>query len=253
MARIQLRDTTIYFQDGFSGTGAVNDVAGILLADTDVDIDTNVVNGPLGTDVIPIGARFTLPTGGTTYTVTGRTPSDGSATTTNIVFTPAAAATEVDGAVITFLPQRLEIKIGEGDVSWSETKEYIYDRDRDLLDTVREGQEQPLSVDMAFTFDFVTSSTGDPPTPADALNQEAGTQAAEWVSTGALCEPYAIDVVIRHCPPNCASVEDQLITLPDFRHESLDFSLADASVATSGQCNATRATVVRSTDTSCDA
>jgi len=257
MARIQLRDTTIYFQDGLGPAAVVagtdNQITGILsIGDggSDVPITDPNLNSATA-DQVPIGARFTLPSGPTIYTVTSRTPASG--TTTDIQFTPLAVIGEAALADITWLPQRLEIKIGEGDVSWSETKEYIYDRDRDLLDTVREGQEQPLSVDMAFTFDFVTSSTGDPPTPADALNQEAGTQAAEWVSTGALCEPYAIDVVIRHCPPNCASVEDQLITLPDFRHESLDFSLADASVATSGQCNATRATVVRSTDTSCDA
>jgi len=256
MARIQLRDTTIYFQDGLGpATAAIatdNQQSPALSGgETTITAATGFNLNSAVADQVPIGARLSLPTNDQVYTVTARTPTSG--TTTSVTITPAVTSAESDLADITWLPQRLEIKIGEGDVSWSETKEYIYDRDRDLLDTVREGQEQPLSVDMAFTFDFVTSSTGDPPTPADALNQEAGTQAAEWVSTGALCEPYAIDVVIRHCPPNCASVEDQLITLPDFRHESLDFSLADASVATSGQCNATRATVVRSTDTSCDA
>jgi hypothetical protein len=200
------------------------------------------------TDQVPIGARVTFAGDPTVYTVLTRTPSSG--TTTDFTFTPVKvtpAAVSTD--VLTFLPQRLEIKIGEGDVAWSETKEYIYDRDRDVLDTVRQGQDQPMSVDMNFTFEYVTASTANPPTPADALNQDG--LASEWVSSSSdLCEPYAIDVVILHCVP-CGTDEDQEITLPDFRNESLDFSIADASVATSGQCNATRATVVRSTHADC--
>ena len=247
MARIQLRDTTIYFQDGLSGTAAVDQLATPpAISDTTITLDTTVLNTTV-TDQIPVGARFTLPTNTGTFTVTARTPTSG--TTTDITFTPALNAAEADDAVITFLPQRLVIKIGEGDVSWSETKEYIYDRDRDLLDTVRQGQDQPMSVDMAFTFEYVTASTGNPPTPADALSNDG--EASEWVSSSSdLCEPYAIDVVILHCVP-CGTDEDQEITLPDFRPESLDFSLADASVSTSGQCNATRATVVRSTHADC--
>ena len=44
MARIQLRDTTIYIQDGLAGTAAVDDVAGVIITDTDVEIDTIVLN-----------------------------------------------------------------------------------------------------------------------------------------------------------------------------------------------------------------
>ena len=82
MARIELRHATIRVKDGFSGTAAVNEpTTPPADGDTDFDIDTGVVNGKLGTDVIPIGARFTV-VGATdvTYTVTGRTPADGSAT-----------------------------------------------------------------------------------------------------------------------------------------------------------------------------
>jgi len=248
MARVQLRDTTIYFQDGLAGTGTV-DAAGVAIGASSCPITAaSLVLNSTVTDQCPIGARFTFAGDPTVYTVTARTPTSG--TTTDVDFTPikvTPAAVTTD--VLTFLPQRLEIKIGEGDVSWSETKEYIYDRDRDLLDTVRQGQDQPMSVDMAFTFEYVTASTGNPPTPADALNNDG--EASEWVSSSSdLCEPYAIDVVILHCVP-CGTDEDQEITLPDFRPESLDFSLADASVSTSGQCNATRATVVRSTHADC--
>ena len=248
MARIQLRDTTIYFQDGFVGTAAVNDAAGIQVGDVDVTIDTQVTNASV-TTVVPVGARFTVPSDTQIYTVTAHTPNDEVGPTTNIAYTPASLVALADDGAITFLPQRLEIKIGEGDVSWSESREFIYDTDRDLLDTVRQGADQPMSVDMAFTFEYVTASSGLAATPSDALNNDGA--AATWVSSSSdLCEPYAVDVVVLHCVP-CGTDEDQEITLTDFRYESLDFSVADAAVSVSGQCNATRATTVRSTNTNC--
>src|SRR6056297_1897285 len=110
MARIQLRDTTLYLQDGLSGTAAVNDVAGIAIADTTATIDTIALNTD-DVDLVPIGARFTLAGDTTVYTVTARTPTDTSPTT-DITFTPAAVAALADDGVITFLPQRLEISVG---------------------------------------------------------------------------------------------------------------------------------------------
>ncbi len=246
MARIQLRDTTLYLQDGLSGTAAVNDAAGVAISDTTVTIDTTVLNSDV-TDQVPVGARFQFPTADTTYTVTARTPASG--TTTDLTFTPAATAAEVDDAVITFFPQRLEIQVGEGEITWTEAREFLYDLDRDVLDTVRQGADQPMAVDIAFTFEYVTASTGLTPTPVDALNRDG--EASEWVSSSAdLCEPYAVDVVILHCVP-CGTDEDQEILLPDFRYESLDYSVNDAAISVSGQCNATRATVTRSTNEAC--
>ena len=247
MARIQLRDTTLYLQDGLSGTAAVNDVSTVLVAATTATIDTVALNTTVTTQV-PIGARLTFTGDPTVHTVTARTPASG--TTTEVTFTPAKAGVAADNdSVITFLPQRLEIQVGEGEISWSENKEYIYDRDRDILDTVRQGQDQPMSVDLAFTFEYVTASTTNPPTPVDAIKRQG--EAAEWVSSDAdLCAPYALDVVILHCVP-CGTDEDQEILLPDFRYESLDYSVNDAAISVSGQCNATDATVTRSTNTSC--
>ena len=241
MARIQLRDTTIYIQDGLAGTAAIDD-DGTIPDAVDLDVDTLVLNGPLGTETIPIGARFTvvgepaLPV----HTVTART---GTEPTTNIVFTPAIVAGPVDGAVINFLPQRLEIKIGEGDLSWTESRELIYDRDRDLLDTVRLGQEQPVSIELAFTFEYVTSQSGQPITPVDALKNING--AVEWISSSAdACEPYAVDIYVVHDIP-CGTSHDQDFLFQDFRYESLDYSMQDASISVSGQCNITDVTTTR--------
>lgn len=246
MARIQLRDTTIFLQDGLSGTAAVNNVAGVADTATTATIDGIALN-TTDTDQVPVGARLTFAGDSTVYTVTARTPASG--TTTDITFSPAKSGVAADDDVITFLPQRLEIKIGEGDLSWSESREFIYDRDRDLLDTVRQGQDQPMSVDLAFTFEYVSAETSNPPTPVEALKNIG--EAGEWVSSSAdACEPYSVDIMVQHCVP-CGTDQDQDITLPDFRWESLDFSIADASISVSGQCNATEATVTRSDNDAC--
>lgn len=208
---------------------------------TNLDIDTVVLNTD-DTDLVPVGARFTVAgDGSTVHTVTGRTGNP----TTNIVFTPAlgSAGTVFNNAVITFLPQRITVKIGDGDLSWTESREFIYDLDRDLLDTVREGQEQPVEVEMAFIFDYVTTESGQSITPVDALKRIG--EATEWVSSSSdLCEPYAVDIYVLHCVP-CGTDEDQDFLFQDFRWESLEYSIQDASIAVSGRCNVSNVVTTR--------
>lgn len=240
MARIQLRDCTIYLQDGLAGTAAVDDAAGIAISDTTATIDTTVLN-TADTDQVPVGARFTLAGDAQVYTVTARTPSSG--VTTDITFTPAAVAALADNGVITFLPQRLSIKIGDGDLSWTETRNFEYDLDRDQLDTVRQGEDAPVEVDLSFTFEYVTSETSNPPTPVEALKNIG--RASEWVNSSSdPCEPYATDIYVIHDIP-CGTDADQDFLLPDFRYESLQYSMADASISVSGRCNVTDITSTR--------
>ena len=247
MARIQLRDTNIYIQDGLSGTAAIDDTpAG---SDTDFTIDAVVLNTD-DTDLVPVGARFTISTesGTPVHTVTARIPS-GAGPTTNIVFTPAITGTLTDNDVITFLPQRITIKIGDGDLSWTESREILYDLDRDLLDTVRLGEEQPVEVDLAFIFEYVTTQSGQAITPTDALKRTG--EASEWVSSATdLCEPYAVNIYAIHCVP-CGTDEDQDFLFRDFRYESLEYSVQDAAISVSGRCNVSDVTSTRSDQPTC--
>ena len=244
MARIQLRDTKIYIQDGLSGTVTVDKVDHALVGALTFPVDAVVLNSTVTTQV-PIGARFINDT--VTHTVTERTPASGA--TTAITFTPALTAQIMDNVAVTILPQLLEIKVGDGDVSWSENRNFEYDLDRDQLDTVRLGEDVPLSVDMSFTFEYVATESGKATTPVDALKRIG--PADEWVSSATdLCEPYAVDIYIIHCIP-CGTDQDQDFLFPDFRWETLDFSLADASISVSGQCNVTEATTTRASFGAC--
>jgi len=243
MARIELRDALIYIQDGLSGNATI-DEATPGANDTDVDISSPVLNTD-DTDLVPVGARFTVSTANNTteYTVTARTPAD-TGPTTNFTFTPAwGTPTPANADTITFLPQRIEVKIGEGNVTYTEAKEYEYLLDRGNLDTVREGDQQPMDVSIDFVYEHVTTGTGEDITVVDALKRQ--NDASEWVSSSDdLCEPFSVDIVIDHVTP-CGNEENELTTLPDYRYESLEFDLGDATISTSGRCNVVEASVSR--------
>jgi len=248
MARIELRDATIRMKDGLSGSAIIEETTPSA-TDTDADINTVNTNATISTKV-PIGARFTVNTANnvTTYTVTGRTLNVND--TNNIEFSPAWGTNTPSAAdVITFLPQRIDVTIGEGNLTWTEAKEYEYLLDRGDLDTVKEGDEQPLEVSLEFVFDFVATGTGETVTPVDAVKGSGG--AAEWVSSSSdLCEPYAVDMQILHCVP-CGTAEDEDIIFPDFRFESLEYDLSEATISVSGRCNVSEAVPQRSDNAEC--
>ena len=196
------------------------------------------------TDLIPVGARFTVPnTASVVYTVTARDPADAGPTTT-ITFTPALTVNvPANAATITFESQRVSVTIGEGNLNYTEGQEMEYIRDRGVLDTVREGEDVPVEVTMDFSYTFVTTGTSETITPVDALKGIGG--ASEWVTSASdLCEPYAVDVEIAR-ELSCGSTENETTLLLDYRWESLEYSLRDATISGTGKCNVTDASQSR--------
>jgi hypothetical protein len=251
MARIEMRDVTIYVQDGLAGTGNLS--ANATENDADLEVETIVLNTAT-TNLVPIGARLTVngETANTIHTVTARTPTD-DGPTLNLVVTPIMGAgtynTGNEEGALTFINQRIEIKVGEGNLTWTEAKEYEYLRERGDLDTVKEADEQPVEMSMEFVYEYIKTQSGQTITATDALKQQG--EASEWVSTSAdLCEPYCVDVLAKHCVP-CGTDEDEDVLFTDFRYESLDFDTGEATIAVSGRCNVSQPTVTRSTDDEC--
>ncbi len=242
MARIELRHCTVKLKDGLAGTGAVDDMS-IMAGDTTLSVDTIALNTDVTTQV-PIGARFTIAgeSGTPVHVVTARTPTDG--TTTALTFSPATASGVANDAVITFAPQELAIKIGDGDLKYTESSEFLYDLDRGDLDTVREGNQVPMDVSLDFVYEHITTGTSESIAPMDALKRRGG--AEEWVSSATdLCEPYAVDLIVEHVPP-CGTSDPETTTFPDFRSEKREPSFKDSRISISGKCNATEPTVSRS-------
>jgi hypothetical protein len=148
-----------------------------------------------------------------------------------------AVATTVSGSV-TFNGRKLEIKIGEGNVTFTENTPHEYILDRGRLDTVRLADEEPMDVSFEFTWEFLSAvSSSGTPTIKEALKQLG--EASDWETTSAdPCEPYCVDIEINY-DPGCGGDNTELIVLQQFRTNSLDHNLRDAQVSASGQCNVT--------------
>jgi len=211
-------------------------------ANASLTIETVVLNS-VDTDLVPVGARFTIAgeSVATVHVVSARVPID-AGPTTEITFTPALGAGSYGtGAAITVQSQEVEIKVGEGDLSYTEADEYSYDLERGLLDTVRKGDDQPMEVALNFVFDQVKSGTGEVITPIEALKGSGN--ASEWVtSSSELCDPYAVDLLVQDVR-TCVAGESRDYLFPVFRSEKRDYSIKDATIAVSGKCNRTEPTI----------
>lgn len=138
---------------------------------------------------------------------------------------------------------QLEVIIGEGNLTYKESRNVEYKLNRGLIDGVRLGDEVPVDVSLEFRWEFLRASTGNTPTVEDALKQRG--EASSWVTSGAdPCEPYCNDLVIIYTP-QCGGVEIETITLGEFRWESLDHDLRAGTVSVQGKCNIRIATVTR--------
>lgn len=247
MARIELRDCTIYVRDGFSGTAALS--ANLDNNVNTMNINTVVTNATVNT-IVPVGARFQLE-GGTdpTKIYTVLTANTSANVTDYVTFTPNSVCSTINSANstangVTFLPEQIEVKIGEGNLTWSEKKEYVYLLDRGDLDTVKEGNEVPVEISMEFVYEHVTTGTSEDITPVDAIKRIGS--AVDWISSAAdQCEPYAVDLVVEHNVP-CGTTQDETLTFADFRWESLDFDLSAATISVSGKCNVSSVNAARS-------
>jgi len=168
-------------------------------------------------------------------------------TTWELTFTPAIQAGSVpaNDAVITFYPQQIDIKIGDGNITYTENNNYEYETDRGQLDTVREGDQAPIDVNIDFVYEYITTGTSEGISPMDAIKGKGG--AALWCSSSAdPCEPYAIDIEVEYTPP-CGGAQIETTIFPDFRPDSKEVDFGEASVSVTGRCNVVEPVVNRTT------
>lgn len=143
-------------------------------------------------------------------------------------------------------PNSVDVKVGDGNVTFKESKPRTYELDKGKLDTVRDGDEVPVDVTMAFSWEWLKADTGLPPTPVDALKKRGN--ASAWVTSSAdTCEPYAVDIEII-ANPNCTDgTKAEDILLADFRYEELNYDIKAGQISVTGKCNITEATITRIT------
>lgn len=148
----------------------------------------------------------------------------------------------------TSTPVTLTIKIGEGNLTWSERRNMEYTLDRGTLDEVREGDQVPVEVRLDLVWEYLTggSATGATGTAEDFLKKR-GAYVGNISTDTDTCRPYAVDIIVEYTP-SCATgvtLPNERITLSDYRWETIDHDLRGGTLATSGQCNVTEATVER--------
>ncbi len=179
-------------------------------------------------------------------TTLGVLPTAGG-TTTAITFSPTlTAGTYAASAAITFKPQQVYVKLGDGNLTYTEHRDYQYLLDRGLLDTVREPKDVPMDVKLEGVYEHITSGTGEAVCPMDAL--KGHNSADEWVSSSPdQCEPYCVDVIVDYEPP-CAPVNRETTLFPMFRAETREINYSAATIAFTGKCMAKEPTVYRGTD-----
>lgn len=206
-----------------------------------VGATTMLVDGSTG--AAAIGDRFQVAgNDSVSHVVTAHSETLGN--TTSITFTPALAGSVLDNAAITWYNHQLKIKVGEGNMQWTEKRMITYTKDRGKLDTVKLGDEEPVEVKLDFTWVFLKGDTADPPTIEDVLKHRGA--AVGWVSSSSDgCEPYAINIVVVYTPP--CSVKKEVYNLHDFRYEDLGHDIKTGQVAVSGKCNVTEPVVSRVT------
>jgi len=198
-----------------------------------------------GTNTAITGTSENL-TGGvsTTVTVVETTAGASATSTARIDITPALVVATAAGGDVTFGGRRLEVKVGEGNLTYDETVTRDYLLNRGNIDTVRDGDDVPMDVAFDIVWEFLTAVGGSAiPTIEEVLKQNG--EASTWLTTSSdACEPYCIDVEIYY-DPGCGGENTEEIILPYFRYEKLTHNLSDSQVSCTGKCNATVATVTR--------
>ncbi len=246
MAVIDIRSVTLWIVDGSSPitgatTGAVNNVAGYpAVPFTPSGTSLILVDG--FTAAIKIGQYIQFGTHMQFYEVVGEA---GGATPTSLTLFPALQMALADDDIIHVVGNGIYVKVGEGNLSYSEKRNLIYVRDRGFLDTIKIGDDEPLDVSLDFTWEFLRSAgVGFPPSVEEALRNTG--QAASWVTTSAdTCEPYAVNIVMLDIPPCGTDAEN--LTLPEFRWTSLDHDMRAGKISVKGTCNVLLAEITHTT------
>jgi hypothetical protein len=237
--KIDLKYADITITDGgdnYTLTGLINNVAGYAINATTLLVD-NIVGA------VDTGGQLVI--GANKYTILSHIETTGNTTSVTIA-APGLIVAVTDNQAISFTGKinSLTVKVGEGNLTFSEKRNMEYILDRGRLDDVREGDQVPMDVSMQFVWDYI-KGTGVLPSVRDALKQQGA--ASTWRSSDPdTCRPYAVNIQIFYSP-NCSGTDKEKIALEDFRWEEFSPDLRNGQISVSGKCNQTQATITRST------
>lgn len=264
MAQIDIKEATVRFFDGTLGTATLDS------ANADADLTLTAKSKHIGSDKIsielvdPATASASL---GVVVATDSRKITINLATSTASAVTSTAALVKtaiealpaanalvtvaletagtgvVEAIVETSLDGQLsyEIKIGEGTANHTEQKPREFTRNRGVLDTVRNADEEPVDLSLDATWEWIGSVTGSGTLTAEDVVKNRK-EASAWLSTADdTCQPFCVDVEIWNAP-NCGATEDELLMFEEFYYETIDHDLRDGTLNFAGRCNRIEAT-----------
>ena len=143
-------------------------------------------------------------------------------------------------------PFETEIKIAEGQLQWTESRNVEYQNSKGTLESTREGDEVPCQLSMNFIWEFlINSSGGSPVYPYEALHFIG--EAASWVSSDTAdpcATPPSIDVEVTF-DLSCSSEDTEVYLFNFFRWETISPDGGNGQVAVAGNCKIVKPTVTR--------
>lgn len=261
MAQIDIKECEIRAFDGTLGTASLDSAA----ADADLvltakskhvgsdKVSIEMVDPGTGTNALAIvvdGRKITVDLGNSASALTSTAAqvktaieADSDANALVTVALETAGTGICDAFVETTLDgqKTISIKIGEGNLTYSEHRNVEFTRDRGLLDTVREADDEPMDLSIDATWEWITDVSGGAVPTLDDVLKKIG-EASGWASTADdPCQPYCIDIELWNAP-GCGSIEDELIMFEEYYYETSDHDLRDGTLNTSGRCNRKQAT-----------
>lgn len=131
----------------------------------------------------------------------------------------------------------VEVRVGEGNLTYSEKRTIEADKDRGNPGRIREGEKELVEVSFEFLWEEIRSAT-DVPTLEEVLKG----MASGWVSaasnpiTGDLDPNAPFSVHIQIVRENaCGQIEQYLFV--EFNYEELAHDMKNASISCKGICN----------------
>lgn len=141
-------------------------------------------------------------------------------------------------------PLELELKMDEGNLTWTSRFNKEAKKDRGNLDYIKEGDQETMQVSFEGRFDEIKSSTGEAVSPHEFITKTGAASAN--VSTADACAAYSVDIIVE-VDQTCGTIEDEIITFPDFTVEEIGGDFRAGTLSFSGICNAVLPTGLRTT------
>ncbi len=140
--------------------------------------------------------------------------------------------------------ETLTFKIGEGNLQWTEHMTREYSKDRGVLDTVRNADQEPLDLNFEFTWEWLRSGvTTGATSPYETITTVGESGGWETSDDADPCAPPSIDIEVEHEVVCGTTTMTEVILFPKFRYEQLQCDAKAGTIAVSGKCNILRPTI----------